>query len=177
MFCDKCGTPIIPGQNFCSRCGKQLVPTVQPPAPEAATSPPPPRSAPPPLLLENRVEKHVKILAIVWLVISVMDVAPALGLFFGSGIAMHFIPMPVRAFLMPVAGFIAVFLLARAVVGLLVGWGLLQYRSWARVLALVLGVISLLHFPFGTALGIYTLWVLLPAESEREYRRLAGAVY
>jgi hypothetical protein len=27
--------------------------------------------------------------------------------------------------------------------------------------------------PFGTALGIYTLWTLLPAKSEEEYRRLA----
>jgi hypothetical protein len=29
--------------------------------------------------------------------------------------------------------------------------------------------------PFGTALGIYTLWVLLPGDSEQEYRRLSRA--
>jgi len=27
--------------------------------------------------------------------------------------------------------------------------------------------------PMGTALGIYTLWVLLPASSEYEYRRMS----
>jgi hypothetical protein len=37
-------------------------------------------------------------------------------------------------------------------------------------LALVLGFVNLIHIPFGTALGIYTLWVLLPAQSEREFR-------
>jgi hypothetical protein len=29
--------------------------------------------------------------------------------------------------------------------------------------------------PFGTALGIYTLWVLLPAQSEEEFRHIANA--
>jgi hypothetical protein len=27
--------------------------------------------------------------------------------------------------------------------------------------------------PFGTALGIYTLWVMLPNSSEMEYRQMA----
>ncbi len=86
---------------------------------------------------------------------------------------MHFIPFPIRPFILPIAGMVAVFFLASAVAGFLAGWGLLNYRPWARLLALILGVISLIHIPFGTALGIYTLWVLLPAESEREYQRLA----
>jgi len=173
MFCGNCGTSIIPGQNFCNRCGKQLVAAVHPPAQEP---PPPPRSAPLPPV-ETRVEKHIKIVAILWLVVSIFGLLPALGLFFGGGIAMYFIPFPMRAFLLPIAGIIGVFLVASAVAGILAGWGLMNYRPWARVLALVLGVISLLHFPFGTALGIYTLWVLLPAESESEYRRLARTTF
>jgi zinc-ribbon domain len=175
MFCDHCGASVNPGQNFCSRCGKQLAAAANPPAPEPP-HPPPPRSAPLPPI-ESRVERHLKIVAILWLVVSIFGLLPALGFFFGGGIAMHFVPFPMRAFFLPIAGFIAVLLLGTAVGGLLAGWGLLNYRPWARVLGLVLGVISLLHFPFGTALGIYTLWVLLPAESEREYRRLAGASY
>ena len=40
------------------------------------------------------------------------------------------------------------------------------------MLAIILGVVSLFfHIPFGTALGIYTLWVLLPAHSEEEYQK------
>jgi hypothetical protein len=41
------------------------------------------------------------------------------------------------------------------------GWALLARLSWARVLMIVVGCLDLLHFPFGTALGIYTLWALL----------------
>ena len=43
------------------------------------------------------------------------------------------------------------------------------------MLAILFGAISLIDIPFGTALGIYTLWVLLPAEHEEEYRALSHA--
>ena len=43
------------------------------------------------------------------------------------------------------------------------------------MLAIVLGCFNLIDMPFGTALGIYSLWVLLPAQSEEEYRRIARA--
>ena len=61
-------------------------------------------------------------------------------------------------------------------VDILVGWALLQREEWGRMLAIVMGVITILSFPVGTALGIYTLIILLPAQSEQEYRRLARAV-
>jgi hypothetical protein len=40
------------------------------------------------------------------------------------------------------------------------------------MLAIIFGAVSLIDIPFGTAIGIYTLWVLLPAESEQEYRSM-----
>jgi hypothetical protein len=33
----------------------------------------------------------------------------------------------------------------------------------------------LIHPIFGTALGVYTLWVLLPSLSAQEYERLAAS--
>jgi hypothetical protein len=66
-------------------------------------------------------------------------------------------------------------LLVGAVIGIVAGWGLLERQPWARMLAIVLACFSLLDMPFGTALGIYTLVVLLPAGSEEEYRRMARA--
>lgn len=173
MFCDNCGASVLLGQNFCSRCGKRLSqgvnPTVQEPPSAPVSTPVHPA--------QSRIEKHTKILAILWLAISVLGIVRGFAIFFGGSIAMHFIPFPVRAVFWPIAGAVGTFLLASAVAGFIAGWGLLNYRPWARVLALVLGVISLIHLPLGTALGIYTLWVLLPAESEREYRRLARAAF
>jgi hypothetical protein len=37
----------------------------------------------------------------------------------------------------------------------------------------VLAFVELIHVPFGTALGIYTLWVLLPSQSDDEYKALS----
>jgi zinc-ribbon domain len=173
MFCDNCGASVLPGQNFCSKCGKQIVATVTP-LPQQAEIPP--MSAPPPPV-QSRIEKHTRILAVLWLAISIYGLVRGFAVFFGGSIAMHFIPFPMRAFVWPIAGMIGVFLLATAVAGLLAGWGLLNYRPWARMLTLILGVVSLIHIPLGTALGIYTLWVLLPADSDREYRRLARTAY
>jgi len=42
-----------------------------------------------------------------------------------------------------------------------VGVPLRRRRPWARIAALLLGSIDLLLLPYGTALGVYALWVLL----------------
>ncbi len=52
-----------------------------------------------------------------------------------------------------------------ALPGMLAGFGLLKRYSWARYLALVVGFLGLFNFPVGTAIGIYTFWVLLQDDS------------
>ena len=42
-----------------------------------------------------------------------------------------------------------------------VGVPLRRHRPWARLMALMLGSVDLLLLPYGTALGMYALWVLL----------------
>jgi hypothetical protein len=78
--------------------------------------------------------------------------------------------------LLPVLLYVAAGTLALlAAGGVFVGLGLTQKRPWARAAAIVLGVLALFHPPFGTALGVYTLWVLLSDESGIEYQYLARA--
>ena len=48
--------------------------------------------------------------------------------------------------------------------GMVAGYGLLRRKAWGRILAMVvgfLGFLGLVNFPLGTAIGIYTFWVLL----------------
>jgi hypothetical protein len=59
--------------------------------------------------------------------------------------------------------------------GICVGWGLMRPQPWARIAALILGILALFHLPFGTALGVYTLWVLLSDHAGTEYERMARA--
>jgi hypothetical protein len=114
-------------------------------------------------------------LAVFWIVISAFRLAGSGGLF----VAGHFmrralweIPGPAH-FMKGLFPALGMFLFLGALIGFVCAWGLLQKRPWARFLALVLGGLALLDPPFGTALGIYTLWVLLPARSELEYGALA----
>lgn len=47
-------------------------------------------------------------------------------------------------------------------------------RPLGRVLALALGVINLIVLPFGTALGVYALWVLLKNDGRRLFFEAHG---
>lgn len=48
-------------------------------------------------------------------------------------------------------------LLAVGLLPLLVGYGLMKRKHWAKGLGATLAIISLINIPIGTALGIYTL--------------------
>ena len=52
--------------------------------------------------------------------------------------------------------------------GIVAGYGLLRRKGWGRILALVVGFLGLVNLPLGTAIGIYTFWVLLQ-EAATEY--------
>jgi hypothetical protein len=52
-----------------------------------------------------------------------------------------------------------------ALPGLIIGWGLLNYRQWARVLNIVLSILELFNIPIGTAIGAYSLWVMFHPET------------
>jgi len=49
--------------------------------------------------------------------------------------------------------------------GLLAGIGLLKIKGWARILAMILAILSLPAFPIGTALGIYVLYVMFDSDT------------
>jgi hypothetical protein len=167
MFCDGCGGPVQPGQSFCGRCGKQIVGTVT-----AIHQVP---------RIAGRVEQHAHLLGILWLALSAFN---ALGgiflLLLGTTFFPHLHELGKVPSDMPVGFFTSLFIalgiliMAKAVLGFLAGWGLLRHEAWARIVALVLAFISLFNVPLGTALGIYTMWVLLPSASQREYDGLAA---
>ena len=70
--------------------------------------------------------------------------------------------------ILPIVGIsIGLLLVALPLPGLAAGYGLLTHKPWARILALVVGVLSLLNFPLGTIIGFYTFVVLMqPAAAD-----------
>jgi hypothetical protein len=156
MFCDRCGTALQEFQRFCPRCGKGV-------------------GAVPLMPVEGRIAGHVRLLGILWLAISAFRLIPGLALVSIFHAGFPFFPPGIPGFVHGLMRGLGGLLLVGGVIGIVAGWGLLERQPWARMLAIVLGCFSLLDMPFGTALGIYTLWVLLPAGSEEEYRRIARA--
>jgi hypothetical protein len=61
---------------------------------------------------------------------------------------------------------LAIIAIVWGVAHVVVGLPLRQRRSWARHVALMLGSVDLVLLPYGTALGIYALWVLLHEQSK-----------
>jgi hypothetical protein len=107
-----------------------------------------------------------------------LSLIPGLLMWFPTGM-LSVMPMGAGSFIhlqFPLSGAEWAFLLvmtAWPVACLVVAWGLLERAPWARTYTIVVSAIWLLDFPLGTALSIYTLWVLLPESSENEYRELA----
>lgn len=57
---------------------------------------------------------------------------------------------------------------------LVLAFGLLNFRPWARILGLVLSALLLLNFPAGTLVGIYAFWVLLKPETDAVFQAAAA---
>ena len=162
MFCDQCGAQLQAGQSSCIRCGKPIVGLSQ--------------------LRRNRVQERIRLLGILWMAYSALHVVTGAILIvvahtiFGNTFHIPNGPPPeVTQWLRPLIEFVGYLILAKAAAGFIAGWGLLRREAWARVVALVVGFVALLSVPLGTALGIYTLWVLLPSQSDEEYRTLSVA--
>jgi predicted nucleic acid-binding Zn ribbon protein len=163
MFCTSCGTPIQPNQAICSKCGSPTSIGIMHGG-------------------GRRVADHYKLLGILHIVYSsFIAIAGFAAVIIGKvifGWMWQFMPHngpPPPPFVGVIIQLVGWVILARAGAGLAAGIGLLQRASWARVLTLVMGFLSLVSIPFGTALGIYTIWVLLGAGADQEYERLSAA--
>lgn len=179
-ICPHCGREVPPSAGECPDCGAKDEPALRPAveAPDDA----PAATVPPVVPPSGRVSSHLRLLMVLWMaqgVIRLLSLVPGLLLWFPVGMpaaGMALGPGSLLQFQSPLTGAGWVFLLvtsAWTVACLVVAWGLLDRAPWARIYTIVVSTIWLLDFPLGTALSVYTLWVLLPETSEAEYRELA----
>ena len=163
MFCSACGQQVPPAAAACPNCGRPVV-----------------AAGPIIGMSSDRVQRHLQTVAILWLAYAFLGILlylaaiPFIHVAFGHSWG-HFGPhpfwMPMRFhWLFPLIT-IAVYL--RTALQALVGVGLMRRDRWARPLAIVVSILTILKIPLGTALSIYTLWVLAPGASGQEYDRLA----
>ncbi len=123
-------------------------------------------------------QTHVNIVAWLYIVLSVLGLLAAaflLLIFVGIGLLLVASDeSAVAGIFAVIAAFIGVFLFLVSAPGLIGGIGLLKRQSWARILVLILSVLQLFNIPFGTAVGIYSLWVLTREESRALFGETRG---
>ena len=116
---------------------------------------------------------HVRVLAWLNIILGTLGVLGALMMFAGAQI----LPMilahaagdeeaVVVAVVQVVVTIVMGIILILSLPSLMLGYGLLNFRPWARTLGFVLAALNLLNVPFGTAISLYGFWVLLQPETE-----------
>src|SRR5215471_20093086 len=117
MFCQNCGAQVQPGQAYCGSCAKPLTGYT--------------------VVQRNRLERHVHLLGIFWIAYSAFSLLGGAALMivarslFGPGGVANANGAP--DFLFPLLSAVAVYLLIKAIVGIVSGFGLLQHADWARI--------------------------------------------
>ena len=121
------------------------------------------------------MEKHVTVIGILYIAFSVLGFLLAIIIFtavVGGGIISG--DSEAIAITSIVGPAVALFFVLLSTPGLIGGIYLLKHRPWARILVLILGFINLIEIPIGTALGIYTIWVLLKNETAQLFTPSPG---
>jgi hypothetical protein len=164
MFCSTCGTAIPAGQVGCPQCGQAPAPPV-----------------PPVLGFEFELQRYrgqIRALGICWLVYAglvlvtgFVGISIARALFNGDfGLNLHSqIPPALLGAALHVGW---MFLLVRAALAAVAGWGLLERTQWGRIVAIVAAILCMIKIPFGTAMGVWTLVALLGYRKSVLYDRL-----
>ena len=121
------------------------------------------------------MQTHVKVLGVIYLAVGGLMLVGALFLILTMGGVAGIVGATAEpqdaAIAIPVLGIagtaLATFLGIFSLPSLITGYGLIKFKSWARIVGIVLSAISLINIPLGTIVGAYGLWVLLNKDTER----------
>lgn len=180
MICSTCGNPLGSDVRFWPHCSTQKPFQPSPAAPTPAYPASPYGAVP-----YDRVARNLHTLGILWVgyaglralvgLIGVVFLHGFSGSHFGhTDFNLGWAPFG-RIWLGSLWPMAIVSILVSVACTVLTGWALLTRQPCGRILAIIFGVFALIHFPVGTALGIYTLWVLAPRPSGDQYTAMAYA--
>jgi hypothetical protein len=128
------------------------------------------------------MDKHLHLVGILNIVYRALSLMGAFVLFFLAGIMgrifdwlirtgalmPHEVPFELLDILPLILVIIGLIISVVSVIAIVGGVGLLKRKEWGRVVLLVVSFINLLHVPLGTALGAYSIWVLMNDEAIRQ---------
>jgi hypothetical protein len=119
------------------------------------------------------MQKHVTVVGVIHIAYNAFGILAAMATFLfivGGGLVGGLVSgeeeivIPITFIVGTAATF---WLLLVSVPGIIGGVGLLRLKPWARYMVLVLSVLDVLNIPIGTAIGVYSIWVLLQEETAK----------
>lgn len=121
------------------------------------------------------MERHINILSVLFIIFGVLGLVAAIGFFmFGAGTAATIVANDQSndakvgaAWAGGCMTFIAAIIALLSIPSIIAGWGLSKRKSWARMLTIIIAILSLPQMPIGTALGIYAIIVMFNDETKR----------
>jgi hypothetical protein len=118
------------------------------------------------------MKKHIELLGILHIVYSIFGLLIGIGLLFIlSGIGLISGDPTALGVLTLIGSILGGFFIVLSIPGIIAGVGLLKLRPWARILAIIMACLDVLNIPIGTALGVYTFWVLINDEVVQEFSK------
>ena len=169
MFCSACGSGLSAGQAVCPRCGCPVMAAPVYPGIQFE--------------LTNYASK-IRALSTVWfiygalsLILGIMGMAFADAAFAGRLPWMHghwaHGPFPPFWFGPTLIHFGWFYVIARSGLAIMAGYGLMERAPWGRIVAIIAAFVNLFKFPFGTALGIWSLVMLMGYRNTTLYEQLS----
>ena len=109
------------------------------------------------------MKKHVTVVGAIHIGFGILGLITAMVVYFALTFARGIvgnedIPSTVLAFL---SISLPILIVTMSTLGLVGGIGLLSYKSWARILIIVVAALGCLNIPIGTLKGVYSIWVLM----------------
>jgi len=113
------------------------------------------------------MDKHVTVVAALQIGFSILGILFGALIFFVMTSIGVFVEDELAFMVLSIVGtFLGTFMLVLSIPGIIGGVGLLKRKNWARILVIILSVLDLINFPIGTAVGIYSIWVLVQPETK-----------
>ena len=118
------------------------------------------------------MKQHYKILGILYLVYGGLNIL--IGFVIGGLLKIvNNMPMdPEEATILGIVSTIVpIVLIVISLPNIIAGIGLLNNKRWALIMGVILSIFNIMNMPFGTGLSVYSIYVLVKEEDEKNSLR------
>ncbi len=118
------------------------------------------------------MKKHVTVVGAIQVGAGILGFIGALTVFFALNFAKGMVgdddvPTVVLSFLSISLPILIGFMATLSLVG---GIALLSFRSWARILVMIVSVMGCFFIPIGTLIGVYSIWTLMQDDTIKLFK-------